>query len=993
MPRTIQSQVHRPRHLAFALIMIIGVGCLVWPDQYLSRLLPSASAANTSSSETNLGAQAAAVSPGSVSFTAQDYSVNEAGGTASITLTRTDGADGPVVAKVTLADITTSPTDYRLVPGGLDETFNPSVSPDGGVLGIALQADGKIIIGGTFTNYNGTPRHGIARLNADGSLDASFNPGTGTTYSTAGVIAEVHKVIVQPDGKIIVVGQFTHYNGISRNNIARLNTDGSLDTSFDPGTGANSSVVSVVLQPDGKIIIASGSITSYNGTPRNRIARVNSNGSLDTTFNPGAVIINSVDALALQADGKVLVGGFFGISGNSSIKNIARFNLDGSLDTSFNSGNSGINGYVVAIAIQPDGRVIVGGYFDIYNGSSRNRIARLHSDGSLDTAFNSYANNVVDAIILQPDSKIIIGGGFDLYNNTWRGRIARLNPDSSVDWTFNTLYSADNRVMALAMQPDGKIILGGGFSIYENVSRIRLARTTNDLFVTWPAGDTSNKTVQIPIVDDTLDEGSETLTLAVTPISGDASIGAQPTAVLTINDNDVTISSVSGTGTFGETATLTAKVISAGIALSGKSVSFTLNGNAVGSSTTDSNGFATVTGISLSGANAGTYSNAVGASFTGDANFSSKSKTGTLIVNKAAATVILSNLSHTYDGTLKVPIANTTPAGKNVVFSYSRNGLSLPYALNAGSYAVSANINDANYQGTTIATLTIDKAQASITLSSLSQTYDGTVKRAVATTNPSGLSGVFISYSQNGVPVGSTINAGSYNVTASLNNTNYQETNTTGILVINKATPVITWNNPSDIIFGTPLSSVQLNATANVSGTFQYSPPAGTVLAVGTHQLSATFTPTNALNFNSGTQSVQLVVLPPPLQLILDDSDPDLLDQAAAVDSLLFLGGPFPVVNEANWWSQGTDQNTRVMIFVSNLQLESGEPSSSVVVTLTDGNSQSYDVAAEDVRIVPGFSFTQVTFRLPDALALGTCTIKVKANGQESNAGTIRIKS
>ena len=132
--------------------------------------------------------------------------------------------------------------------------------------------------------------------------------------------------------------------------------------------------------------------------------------------------------------------------------------------------------------------------------------------------------------------------------------------------------------------------------------------------------------------------------------------------------------------------------------------------------------------------------------------------------------------------------------------------------------------------------------------------------------------------------------------------------------------------------------------------------------------------------------------LPPPLQLLLDETGPGA-NQAAALDSVLFLRDPFPVINTANLLGQDADRNTRVIVFVTNLQLAQDENSSSVVVNLTDSNGQPYDIPAEEVRVVPGFNFTQVVFRLPDNPAPGTCTVKVKAHGQESNAGTIRIGS
>jgi hypothetical protein len=128
------------------------------------------------------------------------------------------------------------------------------------------------------------------------------------------------------------------------------------------------------------------------------------------------------------------------------------------------------------------------------------------------------------------------------------------------------------------------------------------------------------------------------------------------------------------------------------------------------------------------------------------------------------------------------------------------------------------------------------------------------------------------------------------------------------------------------------------------------------------------------------------------IKLMLDESS-SIPSQAAAIDALLFLRDFFPVANAANLLNQSADKNTRVIVFVTNLQLAQSETASAVMVNLIGSNNQSYEVAAEDVRIVPGFNFTQVVFRLPDNLAPGTCTIKVKAHGQESNPGTIRIKS
>jgi uncharacterized delta-60 repeat protein len=259
--------------------------------------------------------------------------------------------------------------------GSIDHSFNPTDigfgNGDGAnnwVRSTVLQPDGKILIGGSFTAYNGTTRNSIARLNADGSLDASFNPGTGANDW-------VHSIALQPDGKILIGGKFTAYNGTTRNRIARLNTDGSLDASFNPGTGADHWVNSIALQPDGKILIG-GEFTAYNGTTSNYIARLNTDGSLDASFNPRTGADHWVNSIALQPDGKILIGGYFDTYNGTTRNRIARLNTDGSLDASFNPG-TGANDGVRSIALQPDGKILIGGLFTAYNGTGRNRVARI----------------------------------------------------------------------------------------------------------------------------------------------------------------------------------------------------------------------------------------------------------------------------------------------------------------------------------------------------------------------------------------------------------------------------------------------------------------------------------------------------------------------------------------------------------------------------------------------------------------------------------------
>jgi len=309
--------------------------------------------------------------------------------------------------------------------GTLDATFNPGKGANGFIWTTALQNDGKIIIGGGFMSYNGTTKNYIARLNSDGTLDATFNSGTGTKGT-------VRTLALQSDGKIIIGGGFSFYNEIARNNIARLNADGTLDTAFNSGMGANDFIWTTVLQNDGKIIIG-GDFSSYNGIGRNKIACLNADGSLDATFNPGTGINGTVKTTALQSDGKIIIGGGFTSYNGTTRNGIARLNSDGTLDATFNPG-TGASGapYIMTtvstIVLQSDGKIIIGGTFRSYNGTTRKGIARLNTVGTLDTTFDigTGVNTDVSTAILQSDGKIIIGGNFTAYNGTGRNRIARI---------------------------------------------------------------------------------------------------------------------------------------------------------------------------------------------------------------------------------------------------------------------------------------------------------------------------------------------------------------------------------------------------------------------------------------------------------------------------------------------------------------------------------------------------------------------------------------
>ncbi|MCF8424704.1 MAG: hypothetical protein K9H41_10190, partial [Bacteroidia bacterium] len=194
--------------------------------------------------------------------------------------------------------------------GTFDGTFNPSSAADNTIYSIAIQADQNIIAGGAFTSFNGVSKNGIVRITPSGSIDGTFNIGTGVTSSPTNSATAIRACKIQSDGMILIGGLFTTYNGAASKNIARLNANGSIDAGFAIGTGPNNKVSTINLQSDGKIIIA-GEFTSYNGTPCNHIARLNTNGSIDNTFKPTSGANNTIYSTSFQADNKLIIGGLF----------------------------------------------------------------------------------------------------------------------------------------------------------------------------------------------------------------------------------------------------------------------------------------------------------------------------------------------------------------------------------------------------------------------------------------------------------------------------------------------------------------------------------------------------------------------------------------------------------------------------------------------------------------------------------------------------------
>ncbi len=367
--------------------------------------------------------------------------------------------------------------------GTLDPTFTAQgTSLNGGAQDMIIQPDGKILVCSNFTAFNGVARNAVARLNADGTLDAAFNPNV--MNGTAGGFVE--ELMLQPNGKIVIGGVFTTVGGVARNSLARLNSDGSLDTSFVVGTGVQlgggaGGVYGAELQPDGKILIG-GDFETYNGAVLDgNIARVNSDGSLDASFNPTIPGGNGggVEFFAIQPDGKIVIVGFSGLAGGSIGTGVIRLNPDGTTDPSFSPAMVDNYGYVVTL--QADGKILVGGFFTEVNGTPRGNVVRLNPDGTPDS-FNAVLeyDALVYAVVQQPDGKFLIGGQFGVVDGVPRRDIARLNPDGTLDTTFDAGTGPDNPgtpfVYSIAVQADGKILVGGFFTSFNGGLRNDMVR-------------------------------------------------------------------------------------------------------------------------------------------------------------------------------------------------------------------------------------------------------------------------------------------------------------------------------------------------------------------------------------------------------------------------------------------------------------------------------------------------------------------------------------
>ncbi len=399
--------------------------------------------------------------------------------------------------------------------GNPDSSFQ-TILPNGDVLKIVIQSDGKILLGGGFTMINGFNQSGISRITPDGTIDTNFNSGAFAS-GTAGT-GGVFDIDLTADGKIVVSGGFARYGNIQSVAIIRLNGDGSTDTSFRTPFTTLRNISTTSVQNDGKIIIFAA---GPNSPVPSNLLRLTSGGDIDSTYQTNIFsTTGTVYDVVQQPDGKILAGGTFTFANRSQIYSLARFNSDGSLDTTFQTAHLANSSTVNRIAFQSNGKTLIAGI--IYTSGGNISIERLLSDGSVDSSFARYsigeakdltvladdrillaanntltrltANGILDSsfsrvnlaggtilsVKVQPDNKILIGGTFTQVNAVARNYIARLNADGTLDTTFAPPVGANAAVTNIDIQSDGKIILVGDFTFFNDLLRFHVARANSD---------------------------------------------------------------------------------------------------------------------------------------------------------------------------------------------------------------------------------------------------------------------------------------------------------------------------------------------------------------------------------------------------------------------------------------------------------------------------------------------------------------------------------
>lgn len=349
--------------------------------------------------------------------------------------------------------------------GRADINFPAGIGGNDAIQSLELLPNQQHLIAGRFTEWNGKKFNRIAILNPDASYNPTFKPGVGPDN-------DISHAIAQPDGKILIAGPFEKFDNVSRRGIARLNADGTLDTSFNPGTGANKAGRRLLLQSDGKVILA-GFFTKFNGEPRNHLVRLMPDGSIDPNFNSSGGPNDPVLALCQTADGHIWIGGSFTkVSGVDSPR-LAALDPNGKLKAPSNT-----DGPVLMLHVTADQKILVGGTFSKILGEERRNLARLISPDRLDTGFKTGTgfNGAVRCAASSPDGCVLIGGDFNRVDGSVRRGLVKLQRNGSLDPAMDARLAGTGTVRGITILQSGAVIVAGDLARPESADNARMAK-------------------------------------------------------------------------------------------------------------------------------------------------------------------------------------------------------------------------------------------------------------------------------------------------------------------------------------------------------------------------------------------------------------------------------------------------------------------------------------------------------------------------------------
>lgn len=373
----------------------------------------------------------------------------------------------------------------RSAEGDLDPTFNPGAGANGVVISIVPLRSGQILVAGLFTTFNGISRHGLARLNSDGSLDGSFAPVI--DIPDQGGIATL---LVDTSDRIYAGGLFTRVGGVTRHGMARLNPNGTLDTSFVPDLPDSTVVAALELTADATGLLVGGSLVTASGSPDRApgfgITKLQAaSGAREPSFSPPEM--NAYDYIPIvykirqMPDGRILLGGEFTDVGGQTRNNICQLHADGSVDPSFAIGTPLVWTQVNDIDVDAAGRIYLSGDFVLLADFQAGCVARLNSDGAIDRTFTFPATStsdgsrpIVNNLQILADGRLLAVGNFRQFNGTPRTFIVRTSANGTLDASYSS--SPDQEIVALAEDGDGRSLIGGYFSAVNQSSAPGLAR-------------------------------------------------------------------------------------------------------------------------------------------------------------------------------------------------------------------------------------------------------------------------------------------------------------------------------------------------------------------------------------------------------------------------------------------------------------------------------------------------------------------------------------